>query len=128
MGKIIHLNEPPPAKDEPPLGICNQCGRCCYMFPAKGLTKRGDIQGIVRMLNAIGGFPLPVFLTDQTELKLTVNLDNAPCQHYDQISHLCKDYLNRPEICRKHWCEESKQRLRERNGEAEAKGTDGRPD
>ena len=100
--------EPPPGEPE---GICIQCGKCCVDFTAHGWAQ--GIRGVVVLLDRIGGFPLPVVVSEHTKCKITVNLDNAPCKHWNPISKLCGDYLGRPKICRDHWCEESKKRKKE---------------
>jgi Fe-S-cluster containining protein len=96
-------------------GICVQCGKCCVDFTASGHAD--GVRDIVVLLDKVGGFPLPVMLSEHTKCRVTVNLDNAPCKMWNPISKLCMDYLGRPGICRDHWCEEARGRKMDKEKE-----------
>lgn len=102
--------------------VCIQCGKCCVDFTAHGEAK--GIEKIVVLLDKIGGFPLPVLLSEHSKFQLTATLVNAPCKLWNPISKLCMDYLGRPDICRKHWCAEAVKRGEKNGAETRGPGTE----
>ncbi len=67
---------------------CKQCGECCKWVYVE--------------------YPHPVFLRELDILrgmeKVTDRVVRAPvmCKLYDPETHLCKDHLNKPEICKQY--------------------------
>ena len=51
-------------------------------------------------------FPIPIKMPK--EIKIVLEIKDAPCKHFNPISKLCMDYLNRPDLCRRYFCEKSK--------------------
>lgn len=82
---------------------CQNCGHCCTNFRAKGVIE--DI-GLMKELLAWSRFPVPIKFPKQ--MVLEIHMNDAPCKHFNPITKLCMDYLNRPDLCRNYFCEKAK--------------------
>lgn len=74
---------------------CDRCGKCEGRV---GFTITPDYADFVRL----HGIPVS---EEQGELKVIIA---APCDWYDPINKLCKNYEQRPKICREYLCEKAR--------------------
>jgi Fe-S-cluster containining protein len=82
---------------------CQHCSDCCTNFRSTG--KIDTVEGMIDILQW-SQFPIPIKLPETITVQLIIK--DAPCQHFNPISKLCMDYLNRPELCRNFFCEKSR--------------------
>ena len=84
---------------------CKQCGDCCHKyFHFEGKSKARAAFELWRRLD----IPFPLDMDENSEVSVRVEIRNAPCKHWNPLSKLCMDYLGRPEMCKKHFCEKAK--------------------
>jgi Fe-S-cluster containining protein len=82
---------------------CRRCGECCQNFNAKGYS---EDYNTIREWLGVFNFPIPIRMPKRVEVQITIK--DAPCFHWDPVNRICKDYLNRPELCRSYFCEKSR--------------------
>lgn len=84
---------------------CKQCGRCCQNFSMPPVFKMQNQRAAKALLDMMG-FPLVDYITEPVDLSIGLVIRNTPCKNYNPISHLCMDYLGRPDFCREYYCAE----------------------
>lgn len=61
-------------------------------------------QRAARQMMAVMDFPLIDYIPDPVHVSVGIVIRNSPCKNYNQFSHLCMDYLGRPDFCRNYYC------------------------
>lgn len=57
-----------------------------------------------RQMMAVMGFPLIDYIPEPVHLSVGIVIRDSPCRNYNQFTHLCMDYLGRPDFCRNYYC------------------------
>jgi len=77
-------------------GDCNNCGWCCQFLSVQRITigekdVTSDIERFYKLRNGV--------LCEDGKIRFTVHLF-IPCDAHDNSNKRCKDYANRPEVCK----------------------------
>jgi Fe-S-cluster containining protein len=85
---------------------CQRCGKCCRDFTIKldvGTDSQQELEGFKRYLNLHG---CKTFIEEKVlNILAPVMCENLGFKEGE--GYCCKDYENRPEICRKFLCEKA---------------------
>lgn len=95
---------------------CKQCGFCCQNFSLPPMDEMKN-QLAARQMMAVMGFPLIDYIPEPVHLSIGIVIRDSPCRNYNQLSHLCMDYLGRPDFCRNFYCAKC---VEEADGKTEA--------
>lgn len=81
------------------MGECKQCGRCCYQ---EGEITIEDIERMSKCLE----MSVDDFISKHVSMRMKMKNSGA-CTLLNQ-DNKCSIYLNRPEVCKKHFCDEAR--------------------
>ena len=71
---------------------CVRCGKCCHVFKKPIKNK----EEVLKAHEKETGFKL-----NKADVQIILA---GPCEHFDEKTHKCKIYKDRPELCKEYFC------------------------